>query len=156
MSVTIKPGVKPLIKTAKPSVPASAGVQLIAKDESAPPPQPKLKAPAKAAEAPLKVKAYQPTATITKDHSDGTSVNEKENVGDPILSHVPMANVGVQMGVTRNLDNFENFKFSVSLHLPCPADEQGIDDAYGVAKAWVDKKIELINEEVNEQLGVKE
>jgi hypothetical protein len=97
----------------------------------------------------VQLTAKAPKAVITKEFKDQTSTQE----------HVPFASVKVpanpavvtvNMGVTRNLGNYESVKFGVELSLPC--DPANIEAAFEEAKGWVDSRVELINQEISEQL----
>lgn len=75
------------------------------------------------------------------------SVEQKEQVGDDILTDMPMANVGFSLAHTMNLGNFSSLKATVSLNMPClPHD---IEETYVTVKAWVDEKLKSVVEEVN-------
>lgn len=100
-----------------------------------------------------KVEVKQAVATVSKLHSDGSTEETKELVGAPQQFTAPMANVGVSLGMTKNLGNYNNIKFQVSLHIPCLPTAEEIDNAYEEAKAWVDSKVEQIDQEITEQLG---
>jgi hypothetical protein len=98
------------------------------------------------------VKAVQPQATITKEYPDGTSTETKEDVGDAIASSAPMANVGLSMGMTIPIAQYQNIKFSVSLFVPCTVDAEDINATYEQVKAWVDERTEEIHSEISGQL----
>jgi hypothetical protein len=49
------------------------------------------------------------------------------------------AKVGVNMGLTLNLGNFESARIDVSLSIPCYSEET--DAAYLYAKDWVEKRL---------------
>lgn len=111
-----------------------------------PKPSPEQAAPVE----PIEVK--QTVATITKQHKDGSSEEEKEVLAEQQFSG-PTANIGVSMGLTKNLGEYNNIKFQVSIHMPCQPDAQDIEDTYEQCKAWVDDKVNAINAEIEEQLG---
>lgn len=92
-------------------------------------------------------------AVVSKTHSDGSVQEEKIPVGEPEQFSGPTANVGFSFGMTKNLGNFNNLKYQVSLHIPCLATAEEIEQAYEEAKNWVDSKVAAIEEEISEQLG---
>lgn len=92
-------------------------------------------------------------ATLTKEFPDGSSTEEKIPYEHPaVLNETPVL-IGVTVGVTRNLGNYESLRVSLSLTLPCKQDSQDIEDTYASAKGWVDDKINAINEEITESLA---
>lgn len=92
-------------------------------------------------------------ATIEKHHKDGTMEEEKIPYPVPaVIGESPVV-VGVSVGITRNLGNFESLKISVTLSVPCVQDADEIEETYTNAKNWVDSKINAINEEINESLS---
>jgi hypothetical protein len=127
MSVVVKKGVKP------------AAVQLSANLP--------LSLPA------VKMEAKQGKATISTQTKDGQETEQQLLVGEAILSAEPMANVGVSMGMTKNLGDYNNIKFQITLHMPCMNDPDSISETYEKAKAWVDGKVDALNTEIIEQLS---
>lgn len=99
-----------------------------------------------------KVQGKVAVGTVTKEHKDGSVEQSKEEVAE-IISDKPMANVGVSIGLTRNLGNYESIKFTVSLYLPCINTPEEVNQAYEEAKGWVDAKVEQIDKEVTESVG---
>jgi len=85
-------------------------------------------------------------------HKDGT-----EDVQNDVINPRPIvgqqALVKVEIGLTRNLGNFESLRISVGITLPCANDGNEVDATYAEAKAWCDQRIEQINDEVTEELG---
>lgn len=125
-----------------------------------PKPGPKPSAPVKASEASsqtppwgkspsVQLVAKAPKASVSKSYKDGSVVDEEIQMDPKMVPENP-AVVSVNIGVTRNLGNYESVKFSVQLSLPCdPAD---VDDTFNEAKWWVDSRVELINQEITAQL----
>lgn len=146
MTVIVK---KPSPPAGKP-MPSAAHVQLIAPDSEAV--APKVKPIAKPLAKPPLVVGKQPTATVTKQYKDGSSSTEEEPVGPVKMMEGPHATVGVSMGVTRNLGNYESVKFTVSLFSPSENTEEDKEKVYNETKHWVDMRIEALNEEISEQL----
>lgn len=85
---------------------------------------------------------------IKKQYKDGSEQVELSPVAD-VLIQEPAANVGVTIGLTKNLGDYNSIKVSVSLHMPCPPTPEGIEDIYAVVLEWVDGKITAIDNELN-------
>lgn len=93
-------------------------------------------------------------ASITKEHKNGLQESSEEVVGmKTVPSGQPMATVGVTMGVTRNLGNYESVRVTVSLTIPCIPTPEEIEGAYVDAQSWVDAKIDKLNNEISENIG---
>jgi hypothetical protein len=99
------------------------------------------------------IEMVQPQAEITKKYPDGTETTVKEDVGGPIQKIGPQANVGVNMGMTIPTVAFGNFKFSVSLFIPCAVDVDEINETYLQVKEWVEGRVEEVSDEVAAQMG---
>ena len=126
-------------------------VTIKTKSKIPPPPPVQLTAPA------VKKKiGKQPEGTVTHEFKDGSSTEEKIPVGSGVLLNAPNATVTVSLGVTRNLGNYESVKATVSLTLPCDNNEKDIDMAFHEARGWVDTRIEMINQDIDTQLGKTE
>lgn len=106
----------------------------------------------------MKKKAFSVQAEVKTQHPDGSVVEEKIPVAGDIpqaegIIDEPSANVGVSVGLTKNLGNYESLKVTVSLYVPCKPEEEEIEATYEAVKGWVDGKISDINAEVEAELG---
>lgn len=63
-------------------------------------------------------------------------------------SHGPFCEVGVDMGYTHNLGNFQSARVDVSLKVPCLHHE--VDDVFNYAKTWVNNRMEEMISELSE------
>lgn len=90
-------------------------------------------------------------AVITKEMSDG-SVTEKTEVLGWVATEGPPANVNVSMGMTKKTADYENVKFLVSLTIPSKPDEDSLEAAFQYGKSWVEQRVDLIFNELNEML----
>ena len=92
-------------------------------------------------------------ATVTAQLPNGGTV-EKSGTVDPPEGATAFVdapcNVGVSLGHTKALKQFENIKFQVSLHMPCTAEE--IDQTYDFVKDWVDNKLGDLVDEITESM----
>lgn len=92
-------------------------------------------------------------AQITKTYKDGSSTTEEEVVASDVNIPTPHASVGLSMGLTKNMGDYENLKVQVSLWLPCAPDAEEIEGTYIAAKEWVDEKIQALNDEIEAMKG---
>ena len=58
------------------------------------------------------------------------------------------ANVGLSIGYTRNLGDYESVKFQVSLHVPSSID--AIDETFAVIRDWCDDRLTEVVETYDE------
>ncbi|ANO57625.1 hypothetical protein [Vibrio phage vB_VhaS-a] len=66
----------------------------------------------------------------------------------------PVANVGFQCSMTKNLGDFESVKVGISVHIPCYTHE--LDPTFGHAKTFVEDKLNSTMEEyLNDLQGGK-
>lgn len=91
-------------------------------------------------------------AQTTTKNADGTETTEQEVLGTVVAS-APMANVGISMGMTRNIGDYNNVKYQVSLHIPCAVDPEEIEATYNEGKEWVETKLNTLIEELDAQLS---
>lgn len=98
-----------------------------------------------------KIEHVQPKATITKKHSTGVETAEEEPVGPVVAKTHPMANVGLSVGATVNLGNFNNAKFSVSLFMPSELDKESLDSTFEFINEWVEAKATALHAELSEE-----
>lgn len=151
MSMTIKK------KVAPPAASAPALTKPLMKPLMKPVAKPVTLAPAIAApavveEAQTNLIGVVSTGNVSMKYKDGSETEDKEVVQEKLMP-TTHATVGVSIGVTRSLGNFESVKMNVSLFLPCLVDAQDIEDTYAQGKEWVDGKINALNAEIDEQLG---
>ncbi len=99
-----------------------------------------------------KIVAKKAIASVTKETPDGVVAQHSEVVGEHLFAE-PMCNIGVSAGATMPVVAYGNVKIGVSLNMPCVEEE--LDETFAVAKAWVDAKMELLTNEVNEEYGDK-
>lgn len=97
----------------------------------------------------IQVKKVQVAGKVTKTHKDGSVVEKSIPHSEPSVPEHPCV-VSVMMNMTRNLGNYESLKIGVTLSVPCTP--ENVEDTYTDIKAWVDGKLNEINQEVNENL----
>ena len=97
--------------------------------------------------------AYQAvTGEVEKGYQDGSLVSSSEEVGQ-VLAPANPALVSVSMGITRNLGNYESFRFNVTITMPCSPTAEDIEETYEQCKGWCDGKANELNEEMSLTLG---
>jgi hypothetical protein len=105
--------------------------------------KPGLKAAPAKAPAPAKEEAAE-SGKITVTRTYGEQTDQADEELEIVRFVGPVAHASVNIGVTRNVGNFESVKVGVMVTLPCYAEE--IDDAFAVATA---KAIEKANDAFN-------
>jgi hypothetical protein len=100
-----------------------------------------------------KYNSSQPTASIIHKHKDGSETETQETVGGLKKFSSQPSVVTLSMAVTRNLGNFESVKMMVSLSMPCENSDIAREEAFNEVKGWVDNRVEMLNQEVNDQLA---
>lgn len=78
------------------------------------------------------------TGTVSIKNPDGSETVTEIPLKEVVISK-PMINVGMSAAMTFNLGNYQSAKLSVSLHVPCGAEE--LEDTYGFIKDWVNGKM---------------
>ncbi len=80
-------------------------------------------------------------------NDDGT-ITETEEVVDEIVVDKPMANVGLKVGMTKNMGDFNSLRVDVSLFLPSELDTKSLDKTFKRADKWCEKKMKKIMKEL--------
>lgn len=91
---------------------------------------------------PVKITKKQPTGKVEIQKPKQAAIHTEVPMGKMVAETPDMCNVGVQLGATKKIGEFDYFKFSVTLHKPCIEEE--IDSTFAEIKAWVDAKAEEI------------
>lgn len=147
---TIKKLMKPPVQSIAPEDDPSSGVEEVVEETTeelveAVEQEAAIATPGNKVGKPVKV-------VTTKANKDGTSTTEEEVKGD-VLVNEPHATVGVSVGVTKNLGNYESVKVTVSVFIPCAVDADEINETYEQAKEWVDEKVAAISQEIDDQIA---
>lgn len=90
------------------------------------------------------VKKEQIKAKIETLDQDGEVIDTQEEVVDEVTVDKPMANIGVKLGTTKNLGNYESLRVDVSLFYPCEPKKKAMDKTYKKVFNWVDNKLDQI------------
>lgn len=83
----------------------------------------------------------------SKGKEEGPSDTLLETVG-PVVGSDQMATIGYRLSHTVNLGNYESLRCEVSLHIPAPVTDAGLEGAYQFTKDWVDAKLTAVMAEV--------
>lgn len=71
----------------------------------------------------------------------GKEVKEKVVELAPVISDKPMANVGLKVGWTKNLGDYNSMRVDVSLYLPCDTEQDEIDKTFEKVSVWCDLRM---------------
>ena len=85
------------------------------------------------------------TVNVTRQHHTGAESQTMESVPTAQIPSDKCARVSIGMGFTKNLGDYQSFKATVSVELPCPVDQvqAGLDAAQQIAR---DRMYKLWNE----------
>jgi hypothetical protein len=72
---------------------------------------------------------------------DGSVESTEEIVLEEVEIDKPMANVGVKLGATVNLGDYNSRRVDVSLYMPSETDRKSLDKTFKKALKWCDKKV---------------
>lgn len=102
------------------------------------------------AKAAPKAPAAKATATVSKSVSDKKQVLSEDNAEEKVdvpqdvakgsVAPQQLCEVGIDVGFTKNLGNYQSSRVGVSLKIPCQHDE--IDKVFEYAQSWVDTKMQ--------------
>lgn len=81
------------------------------------------------------------------DFPDGTSKQETEIIEEVIVDK-PMANVGLKVGMTKNLENYESLRVDISLFIPSELDDESLNAAFKRCDEWCEEKMGKVMEEL--------
>ena len=94
-----------------------------------------------------KKKLHKGKATVSKKHSAGPQEQTQEEVKG-LVSEGAVSFVGVKLGRTINIGEYESVKVEVFLTHPSDISEEALDDAFEFAKGWCDDRIDGLVKEV--------
>lgn len=94
------------------------------------------------------IKKEQIKAKIETMDNKGNVIDTQEEVLGEVVVDKPMANVGVKLGTTKNLGDYESLRVDVSLFIPSETDKKSLNKTFKKAFKWVDEKLDGIMEDV--------
>ena len=86
--------------------------------------------------------------TEVLDNEGNVIDTQEEVVAEIETDDKPMANVGVKLGTTKNLGDYESLRVDVSLFMPCEPKKKAINKTFDKCFAWVDDKLDSIMKDV--------
>jgi len=84
---------------------------------------------------------------VTVTDKDGKE-QETFEVVDEVIVDKPMANVGVKLGTTKNLGDYESLRVDVSLYMPSDTDKKSLNKVFKKCFKWCDNKLDKIMDDV--------
>ncbi len=83
---------------------------------------------------------------VEKIDKDGEVEDTEEIVlGEMVVSDdKPMANVGVKLGTTKNLGDYNSLRVDVSLFMPAKTDKKSLNKTFKKCFKWCDNKLDEI------------
>lgn len=94
------------------------------------------------------IKKQQVKAKIETMDNKGNVIDTQEEVLGEVTSDKQLANVGVKLGTTKNMDNYESLRVDVSLFMPSETDKKSLNKTFKKVFKWVDDKLDGIMEDV--------
>jgi hypothetical protein len=79
----------------------------------------------------------------TLDKDGEVAETEEIEVGEIIVDK-PMANVGVKVGTTKNLGDYNSLRVDVSLFMPSETDKKSLNKTFKKCFKWCDTKLDEI------------
>lgn len=94
------------------------------------------------------VKKEQIKGKVETLDNKGNVIDTEEEVLGEVTVDKPMANVGVKLGTTKNLGDYESLRVDVSLFMPSETDKKSLEKTFKKTFKWVDNKLDKIMEDV--------
>lgn len=73
---------------------------------------------------------------------------ETTEVVDEMIVDENMANVGVKVGTTKNLGDYNSLRVDVSLYMPSKTDKKSLDKTFKRCFKWCDTKLDKIMDDL--------
>lgn len=96
------------------------------------------------------IEKKQVIGTVTVSDKDGHVEQETNEVVDEVIVDKPMANVGVKLGTTENIGDFQSRRVDVSLYMPSETDKKSLDKTFKKCFKWCVKKLDWIDDQDDE------
>ena len=92
------------------------------------------------------IKKQQIVGKVETLDKDGEVAETEEHVlGEMVVSDdKPMANVGVKLGTTKNLGDYNSLRVDVSLFMPSDTDKKSLNKTFKKCFNWCDNKLDEI------------
>ncbi len=95
----------------------------------------------------VKIEYKQPIGKVEIQEKGKDLKVTEIKVGEAIFVDKPMANVGMKVGMTKNLGNYESVRVDISLYMPCLTDDVSISETFDLIENWCDLKMQGIVKE---------
>lgn len=89
------------------------------------------------------IEKKQAIGKVTVAVEDGTETETTEVVEEFIVDE-PMANVGVKVGTTKNLGDYNSLRVDVSLYMPSKTDKKSLNKTFKKCFNWCDDKLDSV------------
>lgn len=86
------------------------------------------------------IKKEQIIGKVMTTDQNGKETETTEVLGEMIVDK-PMANVGVKLGTTKNLGDYNSLRVDVTLYMPSETDKKSLNKTFKKTKKWVDLKL---------------
>ncbi len=93
------------------------------------------------------IEKKQSIGKVVVTDQDGTE-QETTEVVDEVIVDKPMANVGVKVGTTKNLGDYNSLRVDVSLFIPSDTDKKSLNKTFKKCFKWCDDKLDSIMDDV--------
>ena len=95
---------------------------------------------------PVTITKKQVVGKVETLDKDGEVAETEEHVlGEMVVSDdKPMANVGVKLGTTKNLGDYNSLRVDVSLFMPSDTDKKSLNKTFKKCFKWCDNKLDEI------------
>lgn len=96
------------------------------------------------------IEKKQVIGTVSSSVKDGntnivTEEQETTEVVDEVIVDELMANVGVKLGTTENLGDFQSRRVDVSIYMPSKTDKKSLDKTFKKCFKWCVGKLDWID-----------
>ena len=92
------------------------------------------------------IELKQVIGKVTVTDEDGIE-QETTEVVEEVIVDTPMANVGVKVGTTKNLGDYNSLRVDVSLYMPSETDKKSLNKTFKKCFKWCDDKLDAIMED---------
>ena len=92
------------------------------------------------------IKKVQAVGKMEISDKEGHVIEATEEVVEEFVVDKPMANVGLKVGRTKNLGDYNSVRVDVSLFMPSELDKKSLDKAFKKCFKWCDKKLDEVLE----------
>ena len=91
------------------------------------------------------IKKQQAVGTVEVDGK-----TKETEVVEEFETDTPLANVGMKLGHTKNMGDYESVRIDVSLYMPSETDKKSLDKTFKKVFKWCDKKLASVVEKLEE------